>query len=112
MQAESAFRAVRSIGTALPDVKDASGPRGTALKINGRLLACAAIHKSAEPDSLMVRIGRERRAALLAQDPGTYYVTKHYEPHAAVLVRLSRVTRPSLERLLAEAWEFVRERAG
>jgi hypothetical protein len=29
-------------------------------------LACEAIHKSAEPNSLMVRIGLERRDALLS----------------------------------------------
>jgi hypothetical protein len=105
------FEVVHSIGTALPDVKDASSSRGMALKVKGRLLACEAIHKSAEPDSLMVRIGLKRREALLAQNAEAYYLTDHYAPYPAVLVRLSRIKRASLKELLTESWEFVREEA-
>jgi len=103
------FEVVRSIGAGLPDVKDASGSRGLALKIKGRLLACKAIHKSAEPNSLMVRIGIKRREALLAQNADAYYLTGHYAPHPAILVRLSRIKRASLKELLTESWGFVRE---
>jgi hypothetical protein len=101
--------AVRAIGAALPDVTDASGKRGMALKVKGRLFACEAINKSAEPNSLMVRISTERRDALLAQDPDAYYLTAHYEPYPAVLVRLPRISRSALEELLTEAWQFARE---
>lgn len=103
------FEIARAIGAALPDVKDASGKRGIALKTNGKLFACKAIHASAEPDSLMVRIGIERREALLAEDPEIYYLTDHYAPYSSVLVRLTRIERFSLERLLTESREFVRE---
>jgi hypothetical protein len=103
------FQAVRSIGAALPDVKDTSGSRGTALKIKGRLLACEAIHKSAEPNSLMVRISLKRREALLAQNAEAYYLTDHYAPYPAILVRLSQIKRASLKELLTESWEFVRK---
>ena len=105
------YDTVRSIGTALPDVKDASSKRGMALKVKGTLLACKAIHKSAEPNSLMVRISLNRREALLAQDAETYYLTDHYEPYPAILVRLSRIKRAPLKELLTESWEFVREEA-
>lgn len=105
------FEVVRAIGAALPDVKDTSGRRGTALKIKGRLLACEAIHKSAEPNSLMVRISLERREALLAQNAETYYLTDHYEPYPAILVRLSRIKRAPLKELLTESREFVQKEA-
>jgi hypothetical protein len=101
------FETVRSMGAALPDVKDASGSRGVALKTAGRLLACQAIHKSAEPGSLMVRVSLKRREALLAQQAETYYLTKHYTPYPAILVRLSRIKRTALKELLAESREFV-----
>jgi hypothetical protein len=101
------FALVRSLGAALPDVNDASGARGTALKFKGRLLACKAIHKSAEPNSLMVRISPKRREALLAQNSEAYYLTDHYAPYPAILVRLPRIKRASLKELLIEAWEFV-----
>jgi hypothetical protein len=106
------FDAVRTIGMTLPDVTDASGSRGFALKVEGRLFACKAIHKSAEPDSIMVRIGSPRREALIAERPDTYYLTDHYVPHAAILVRLSRIGRAPLRDLLAEAWESVRKKVG
>lgn len=105
------FAVVRSIGTALPDVKDASGRRGIALKLDGRLLACEAIHKSAEPDSLMVRIGLKRREALLAENVEAYYLTDHYAPYPAILVRLARIQRTPLKQLLTESWEFVKDEA-
>ena len=105
------FEVVRSIAMALPDVKEASGSRGAALKIRGRMLACEAIHKSAEPNSIMVRIPIKRRDELLGQDAETYYLTDHYAPYPAILVRLRRAKRPSLKKLLAEAWEFVRAEA-
>ena len=44
-------------------------------------LTCVAIHKSTEPESLMVRIGLEQRAGLLAEAPETYYLTDRYRNH-------------------------------
>jgi hypothetical protein len=103
------FDVVRAIGAALPDVKVTSGSRGTALKLKARLLACEAINKSAEPDSLMIRIGLSRREALLAQDPDACYLTDHYAPYPVILVRLSRIKRAALKELLTEAWAYVRD---
>ena len=104
------FETVRSIGLTLPDVEAASSTRGHGLKLKGRLLACEAVHKSAEPNSLMVRIGPKRRQELLTKNPDTYYLTDHYVGHPAILVRLSRITPGALKELLTEAWEFVSER--
>jgi hypothetical protein len=80
------------------------------LKVRGRLLACPAIHKSAEPNTLAVRIGFEDRARLLALEPGTYYLTEHYLKYPVVLVRLSCITGDSLRELLGMAWSFVSSR--
>jgi hypothetical protein len=55
----------------------------------------------------MVRISLERRDALLAKGAEAYYLTAHYEPYPAILVRLSRIKRPALKELLTESWEFV-----
>ncbi|MGV3590707.1 MAG: hypothetical protein ACO1PZ_03390 [Gammaproteobacteria bacterium] len=107
------FALVRSLGLALPDVKDASTRLGVALKFKGRLLACMAIDRSAEPESLMVSIGRKRRDTLLLQDPKTFYLTNHYAPYPAILVRLARIKRADLKRLLVESLDFLRtEEAG
>src|SRR5436190_19924582 len=50
------FDAVRRIAVALPDVEEGTMHGSPAFKVRGKLLACGAIHKSAEPDTLAVRI--------------------------------------------------------
>jgi hypothetical protein len=41
-------------------------------------MACGPTHRSAEPGSLVVRVGFDDRAELLAAAPDVYYVTDHY----------------------------------
>ena len=104
------FDVVREIGLALPDVEESTTYGALGLKVRGSLLACKAINKSAEPDSLAVRIDFDQRAALLAEAPGTYYVTEHYVNYPVVLVRLSQVGKDELRDLLNAAWRFVTSR--
>lgn len=101
------FDIVREIGLALPDVEDSTMYGKLALKVRGKLLACLAIHKSAEPESLVVCIDFEQRAGLLAEAPETYYLTDHYRNYPAVLVRLSRIPVDQLRDLLGASWRFV-----
>ena len=100
------FDAVRELALELPDVVDATGARGPAFKAHGKLLACAAIHSSAEEGSLAVRFDPSLRASLLAAEPDIYYVTPHYEPYPMVLVRLSRVHPDALTDLVTGAWRL------
>lgn len=102
------FDGVGKIAMALADVEESSLRGATSWKVRGKLLACPAIHKSAEPNSLMVRIEPAERTQLLSSEPDTYYLTDHYLNHSAVLVRLSKIDRKSLESLLERAWLFVR----
>lgn len=106
------FELVRSIGAKLPDVKDTSGRHSAALKLKGRLLACEAIDRSAEPNSLMVCVSKKRRDDLLAQMPDVYYLTRHYAPYPAILVRLSLIDRSALRNLLTESWKYIQGEAG
>ncbi len=101
------YSTVRKLALALPGVIDTTSLRGIAFKAAGKLLACKAINRSAEPESLMVRIGNAERDRLLAADPEIYYVTPHYLPHESVLVRLSRIDRRALQAVLASALQFV-----
>jgi hypothetical protein len=78
-----------------------------ALKVRGKLLACLASHKSAEPGSLVVRIDFEDRDALIADDPRVYYVKPHYQDYPSVLVRLALIDRDALRDLLQSAWRTV-----
>jgi hypothetical protein len=101
------FDTVRKIGLEFPGVEEGTAYGSPALKLRGKLLACIPVHRSSEPASLAVRVDFADRAALLAEAPDVYYVTDHYVPHPAVLVRLARVTPAHLRDLLGMAYKFV-----
>jgi hypothetical protein len=101
------FDTVLALGASLPGVKASTSARGIALKLKGQLIACTAIHPSAEPNSLMVCIEFLARDALLATQPDTYYVTHHYRSYATVLVRLPKIGHLELRSLLEDAARFV-----
>lgn len=102
-----AFDTVRKIALALPGVEETKAYGSPALKVHGKLMACMAINRSAEPGSLMVRVDFDDRAELLAAEPDVYYLTDHYAPYNAVLVRLARVHPDLLRDLLGMAHKFV-----
>ena len=101
------FDTVRTLGLSLRDVVDGTAYGLPALKLRGKVLACMPANKSAEANSLVVRIDLEHRAELLREHPETYYITDHYAPHPTVLVRLSKIRRTDLKELLRDACRFV-----
>lgn len=101
------FATVRRLGLQLPGVEESTMYGTPALKLRGKLLACIASHKSAEPNTLAVRMGFDERDALIAEDPRTYYLKDHYANYDVVLVRLGRVTKDAMVDLLNGAWRRV-----
>lgn len=101
------FATVRAIGTKLPDVEVGTAYGSPALKVRGQLLACIAINKAAEPNTLVVRMGFDERDALIEDDPETYYLKDHYRNSDVVLVRLSKVSKDAISDLLQNAWRRV-----
>jgi len=101
------FKTVESIGRALPDVDVTTAWGQPALKVRGKMFACIASHRSAEPNTLVVMIDFGDRDALLEDDPGTYYLKEHYLNYPCVLVRLSRVRADALRDLITGAYRFV-----
>jgi hypothetical protein len=101
------FEVVRELGREFPDLQESTMYGSPALKLGKRLVVCLAIHRSAEPGSLVVRADFEQRAALLADDPGTYYVTEQYAKHPVVLVRLARLQHDQVRDLLASARQCI-----
>jgi hypothetical protein len=75
------------------------------------MFVCMASHKSAEPNTLAVRMDFADRDALIEADPDTYYLKDHYLDYPCVLVRLSRIHRDALRDLVAGAHRFVGARA-
>lgn len=107
----ASFAAVRAVGRQLPGVEESTMYGAPALKVRGRMIACMASHKSAEPDTLVVMMPVDQRNALIEEEPGTYYLKEHYQNYPVVLVRLSRVHQDALKDLLTGAWRFITERA-
>jgi hypothetical protein len=106
-----AFDLVKAVGLTLPGVEAATKYDGSpVLKTGGCFMAGLASHRSAEPDTLVVRIGLEEREWLLEDAPDTYYVTDYYRPYPLVLVRLSRVDRDALHDLLSTSWRLATEK--
>jgi hypothetical protein len=100
------FEAVRRIAAGIDGIEEGVAWGVPALKRHGRLLACMASNKAAEPNTLVVVISFEQRDAMIEDDPDTYYLKPHYEGYPSVLVRLSRVARPALADLLQTACRY------
>jgi len=101
------FADVRRFALALPDVEESTMYGAPAMKLHGRLLACMASHKSAEPGTLVVCVDFDDRDELIAAEPAVYYTKEHYIGYASVLVRLSRIHSDALRDLLLAAHRFV-----
>jgi hypothetical protein len=103
----STFDTVRAIAKSLPDVEEGTAYGSPAIKLRGRLLACIASNKAAEPNSLVVRVSFDQRDAMIADDPETYYLKDHYVGYPCVVVRLARIHPDALRDLLHAGWRFV-----
>ena len=69
-------------------------------------MAGLAMHPSAEPDTLVVRVDDEEREWLIEDAPETYYLTDYYRKYPLVLVRLSRIDRDALRDVLSVSWRL------
>lgn len=111
MPRASGFKLVEKFARTLPGVEVTTSWGQPSLKVGGRMLACMAAHKSAEPNSLIVMMDFADRDALIEDDPETYYLKDHYVSYPCVLVRLSRVHPDALRDLVIGAHRFVSAKA-
>lgn len=98
------FADVRRIASGLDGVEEATAYGAFCLKVKKKMIACVAINKDAEPNSLMIRMPVDQRDELIAEQPDIYYLKPHYEPYPCILVRLGKVQRDALKDLLTGAW--------
>jgi hypothetical protein len=54
--------------------------------------------------TMVVKVDYGERAALMREDPDTFFITSHYEKFPGVLVRLAGVDPEHLRELVTEAW--------
>jgi hypothetical protein len=107
------FARVRAVGLTFPDVEAGIRYDGSpVLKARGCFMAGLATHESAEPDTLVVRVGLDERPYLLEDAPDTYYVTDYYRKYPVVLVRLGAVDADALRDLLSGSWRLTIAKTG
>ena len=99
----------------LPEVEDGSSYGNRAWKVKGKAFAWERPLRGpdlealgdAAPDGPILGARVEHlvaKEALLADAPGVYFTTPHFDGYPAVLVRLGAIGADELEELLAEAW--------
>ena len=97
----------------LPAVEIAPPGAERVVRVKGSRLAFVAENERGRPpqfgtdEVLAVRTEFPTRAALIAEDPDRYGVTRHYETYPAVLVRLPAVSSEELRELLVDGWRLV-----
>ena len=101
------FNAAIAVARTLPDVEVTTAWGASALKVRGKMFACEAINKSAEPNSMVVRMDMAQRDLLIEEEPATYYLTDHYVGYPCIVVRLSRISPEALDDLIRGAHRFV-----
>jgi hypothetical protein len=84
----------------LPGVEQGTSYGTPALRVRKKFLA----RLKEDGETMAIKIDFADRDVLLELDPTAFYLTDHYRPYPAVLVRLKRVRRDMLERLLEQAW--------
>jgi len=101
------FDTVRQMALALPGVEEGTAYGSPAFKVGGKMFACIPAHRSAEPNTLVVRIELDQRDELINEEPKTYYLADHYVDYPCVLVRLAHIRQDSLRDLLLMGWRYV-----
>jgi hypothetical protein len=103
----AAFDIVRELGLALPRAKEDRYYGMPSLKVDDEVFVVQTSHRSAEPNSISVPVGFERRENLIAENPRVFYLKPHYEPYPVVLVRLDEIGRVALDEVLRSAYDAV-----
>ncbi len=85
----------------LPGVVEGTSYGTPALRVGKRFLA----RLKEDGDSVALRIDLADREVLLAADPVAFYLTDHYRPYPAILMRLGKVVPDMAETVVEQAWK-------
>ena len=94
---------VRAMVLALPGTEEVSWRGAPGFKAGGKFLC----RLKEDGQTLGIRITFDEREMLMEADPEAFYLTDHYRPYPAVLVRLSKVDPGTLKRLIVQHWRKV-----
>jgi hypothetical protein len=103
----TAFDIVRELGLAFPRAKETRYYKLPALEVDGEVFVVQTSHRSADPNSLSVAIGFQRREKLIADNLRVFYLRPHYQNYPVVLVRLDQIDRAELNEMLRSGYNAV-----
>src|SRR5436190_23969813 len=96
------WSALCKMATKLPGVEQGTSYGTPALHVRKKFLA----RLKEDGESVAIKIDFADRDVLLELDPAAFYLTDHYRPYPAMLVRLKQVRLDLLPRLLEQAWRL------
>jgi hypothetical protein len=85
----------------LPGVTVGTSYGTPALHVRKKFLA----RPKEDGETIAIKIDSLDRDVLLELDPKAFYLTDHYRPYPAMLVRLKQVRRDMLERIIEQSWQ-------
>lgn len=107
---------VREFLAALPGVEHQPPGPGVfphgVVRANKKLLAYPVLGRvqqetGEDGEFVWVRTAKLEKAALLHEDPATFFITPHFSTSPGVIVRLSRIDEQRLRELILDAWRAV-----
>ncbi len=90
------------LATKLPGVTQGTSYGTPALHVRKKFLA----RLKEDGESVAIKIDFADRDVLLEMDPAAFYLTDHYRPYPAMLIRLKEVPLDMLEPILEQAWRL------
>lgn len=90
------------LATKLPGVVRGTSYGTPALHVGKKFLA----RLKEDGESVAIKIDFADRDVLLEMDPAAFYLTDHYRPWPAMLIRLKEVPQDMLEPVLEQAWRL------
>lgn len=94
------WRDVCKMARRLPGVEEGTSYGTPALHVCKRFLA----RLKEDGETVAIKIDVADRDVLLELDPAAFYLTDHYRPYPAMLVRLKQVPASLFEEVLERAW--------
>ena len=94
------WASVCKLALALPGVTKGTSYGTPALHVGKKFLC----RLKEDGETIAIKVDFLDRDVLLELDPKAFYLTDHYRPYPAVLVRLRHVRWDMLERLIEQSW--------
>ena len=106
---------VRRLALALPETSEGTSWGNASWRVRDKLFVWERPLRQADlralgdaaPDGPILGARVEHvgaKEALLADDPGVYFTTPHFDGYPAILVRLDEIAVDELEELIVDAW--------